>query len=175
LSPRSSSANPPQNSSRSTGRNMLGRLMQLDRVLLALMLAVDFSRSQEVRGVDLAKLFKDAEQSVHLGHCVVCKIAQVPQTDSELEEHHIAGKVCGRPNFPDTVTVCGPCHEYLSDHQKDWLVHRRDSAHRLSSYLFGWADIFDLLCQKSGRPRFVTLARRFRSQGWHIRNNVRGR
>jgi hypothetical protein len=129
--------------------------MQLDRVLLALNLAVQVSRSQEVKGVDLAKLFKDAEQCVHLGHCVVCKIAQASQTDSELEEHHIAGRVRGEPNFPDTVTVCGLCHEYLSDHQKDWLVYRKNAAHRLSSYLFGWADIFDLLYQRSGRPCFL--------------------
>jgi len=142
---------------------------------LVLKLAVEVSRSQEGKSVDLAELFKDAEQCVHLNHCVVCKIAQAPVTDSELEEHHIAGRVRGQPDFPDTVTVCGLCHEYLSDHQKDWLVYRKNAAHRLSSYLFGWADIFDLLYHKSGRPSFLSLARRFRSQGWHVRNNVRGK
>jgi hypothetical protein len=149
--------------------------MENDRVLLALRLALEAGRLGEPDVLDFAKLFKDAEQCVAVDHCAVCRIAQVPQTDSELEEHHIAGRVRGQPNFPDTVTVCGLCHEYLSDHQKDWLVHRRDSAHRLSSYLFGWADVFDLLCQKSGLPGFLRLARRFRSQGWHVRNNVRGR
>jgi hypothetical protein len=146
-----------------------------DRVLSALALAAEFEASLRLNGFDLAKLFKDAEQSVRCDHCIICKAAQVTQADLRLEEHHIAGRVRGQPNFPDTVTVCGLCHEYLSDHQKDWLVHRRDSAHRLSSYLFGWADIFDLLYQKSGRPSFLSLARTFRSQGWHLRNNVRGK
>ena len=144
-------------------------------MLLALKLAVEVSQSREGKNVDLAELFKDAEQCVHLNYCVVCKIAQAPETDSELEEHHIAGRVRGQPNFPDTVTVCDSCHEYLSDHEKDWLVHHRDPTYRLSSYLFGWADIFDLLHAKTGRPSFLSLARRFRSQGWHRRNNVRGR
>jgi hypothetical protein len=148
--------------------------MEQDRVLLALRLAMELGQSVKTSDLDLAKLLKEAEQNVHLGYCVVCKIAQVPQTDSELEEHHIAGRVRGQPNFPDTVTVCGLCHEYLSDHQKDWLVHRRDSAHRLSAYLFGWADIFDLLYERSGELCYLRLARRFRSQGWHVRNNVKG-
>jgi hypothetical protein len=78
-------------------------------------------------------------------------------------------------NFPDSITVCRQCHEDLSDHQKDWLVCGRSHSEKLSCYLYGWADIFDLLNQKSGRPCFLSLARKFRSQGWHIRNNARER
>jgi len=149
--------------------------MENDRVLLALRLALEAGRSCEPDGLDFAKLFKNAEQCVHSDRCVVCGIAQVPQTNAELEEHHIAGRVCGQANFSDTLTVCRRCHEHLSDHQKEWLVPKRDVAHRLSSYLFGWADIFDLLNQKSGRPCFLSLARKFRSQGWHIRNPAKER
>jgi len=145
--------------------------MENDRVLLALRLALEAGRSGEPDGFDFAKLFKDAEQCIHSDRCVVCEIAKVTQDASELEEHHVAGKM----NFPDSTTVCRKCHEHLSDHQKDWLVPKRDVAHRLSSYLFGWADFFDLLYQKSGRPCFLSLARKFRSQGWHIRNNARER
>jgi hypothetical protein len=145
--------------------------MENDRVLLALRLALEAGRSGEPDILDFAKLFKDAEQCVTVDQCAVCRIAQVPQTNAELQEHHVARKT----NFPDTVTVCLRCHEHLSDHQKNWLVNEADMAHRLSSYLFGWADIFDLLNRKSGRPCFLSLARKFRSQGWHVRNNARER
>ena len=147
--------------------------MEFDRVLSVLKLGIEVQESQGLAAFNienLVKLVKDAEQCIHSDCCVVCRIAQVPQTSTELEEHHIAGKT----NFPDTLTACRRCHEHLSDHQKDWLVHRRDTVHRLSSYLFGWADIFDLLYGKSGRPCFLSFARKFRSQGWHTRNGIKG-
>jgi len=149
--------------------------LEHDRVLLAIKLVIESDEPGDLNGLDLVGLFKDAEQCGHSDHCAVCEIAKVSQDGPELEEHHIAGKIRGEPNFPDTITVCLRCHEHLSDHQKDWLVDRNDPAVHLSSYLYGWADIFDLLYHKSDRPGFLRLARKFRSQGWHIRNKIKGR
>ena len=139
-------------------------------MLMASRLTVEASGSTEPEGIDLPRLFKDAEQCVRANHCVVCQIAQAPQGNSELEEHHIAGKIRGDPNFPDTVTICGHCHEYLSDHQKAWLLCCKAEAARLSCYFFGWADIFDLLYKLSGASGFEKLAEKFRCQGYYIRN-----
>jgi hypothetical protein len=142
---------------------------------MASRLTVDASGSAEPEGVDLPRLFKDAEQCVRADHCVVCQITQNPQGDSELEEHHIAGKTRGEPNFPDTITVCNRCHRYLSDHQRAWSSCSKNDAARLSSYFFGWADIFDLLYKLSGTSGFEKLAEKFRSQGYYIRNALRER
>jgi hypothetical protein len=80
--------------------------------------------------------------------------------------------VRGEPNYPDSITVCTSCHESLSDVQRSWLVSSRDPATRLSCYFFGWADVFTLLAQKSGKKFFYELASRFRAKGHHIRNRV---
>jgi hypothetical protein len=145
--------------------------MENDRVFLALKLVVEFGQSWEFKSHDLAKLFKDAEQCTQFDHCLICSIAGVTQIDPWREEHHIAG----RPNFPDTVTVCRRCHARLSDYQKNWLVHRKEDATRFSAYLFGWADFFDLISNKSGLSDFEKLASRFRAQGYYIRNRLHER
>jgi len=147
--------------------------MKPDRVLIASRLIADVEDERPVKNwnADLVRVIKDAEQSIEYDHCVICKIAQIPQRGSGLQEHHIAGKVLGRPNHQDTVTICDWCHKYLCDHQRAWLLCRRDNLIKLSSYFFGWADIFDLLFNLSGCSYFEELASKFRSQGWHIRNN----
>ena len=147
--------------------------MELDRVLTALKLGIEVQESQGLPGFNIenfVKLVKDAEQCIHSDCCVVCRIAQVPQTSCRLQEHHIAGKVLGKPNYPDTMTACDRCHAYLSDHQKAWLLCCKDKATRLSCYFFGWADVFDLLHNLSGTPDFEKLAEKLRCQGYYIRN-----
>jgi hypothetical protein len=79
--------------------------------------------------------------------------------------------VLGKPNFPDTLTLCRFCHGYPCDHQRAWLLCRRDKRTKLSCFFFGWADVFDLISNRSGQLCFQRLASRFRAQGWHIRNN----
>jgi len=146
--------------------------MEPDRVLTALKLAVEL---QESKGLvvlkieNLVKLIKDEEHCTGHDCCVICQTAEIPQASCRLEEHHIAGKVLGEPNFPDTITVCGRCHGYLSDHQRAWLLCCKDDATRLSCYFFGWADVFDLLHKLSGTPDFERLAQKFRCQGYYIR------
>ncbi len=144
--------------------------MRKDRVLLVLKLAAEVDQPTQLNGFDFANLAKDAEQHVHYEYCVICKIAGL-SIECNLEEHHVAGRV----NFPDTITVCSRCHNHLSDHQKYWLLRRNNKEFRLSAYIFGWADVFDLLHEKTTSPYFLGLARKFRSQGWHIRNKLRER
>lgn len=143
--------------------------MPYDRVLLALQLAAELDES-DPKGVNLAKWLKDAEQCLHLDHCLICSAAQTPLIDCSLEEHHVAGRARGKPYLPDTVTICQPCHVNLTDYQKRWLVQTRDADHQLSGYLFGWADIFDLLYEKTGVSCFLRLGRKFRAKAWHLRN-----
>jgi hypothetical protein len=150
--------------------------MELDRVLTALRLIVEVEETGQLTELnisDLVKLVKDAEQGIEHDYCLICRTTGATQADPHVEQHHVAGKVVGEPDIPDTVTVCGDCHNYLSDHQRAWLIHSRDRAYRFSSYFFGWADIFDLLFVMSGVSSFKRLAEKFRSQGWHIRNNPR--
>jgi len=147
--------------------------MEPDRVLTVLRLGTEVQESHGLATFTIenfAKLVKDAEQCIHSDCCEVCRIAQVPQASCRLQEHHIAGKVLGEPNYPDTMTVCDRCHAYLSDHQKAWLLCCKDEAVRLSCYFFGWTDVFDLLHKLSGTPDFERLAEKFRSQGYYIRN-----
>jgi hypothetical protein len=149
--------------------------MEFDRVLTVLKLGIEV---QELHGLavfnieNLVKLVEDAEHCTRHDCCVVCLTAEVPQASCRLEEHHIAGKVLGEANFPDTMTVCDRCHRYLSDHQRAWLLCCRDEAIRLSCYFFGWADVFDLLRRLSGTPDFERLAEKFRCQGYYIRNTL---
>jgi len=147
--------------------------MELDRVLTLLRLGIEVQESQRLPGFNienLAKLVNDAEHYTRHDYCVVCLTAEVSQVSCRLEEHHIAGKVLGEPNFPDTMTVCDRCHGYLSDHQRAWLLCCKDEATRLSCYFFGWADVFDLLHRLSGTPDFERLAEKFRCQGYYIRS-----
>jgi hypothetical protein len=105
--------------------------------------------------------------------CQICELVAQPKTSPrQLQRHHIAGKMHGEPNYPDSITVCAGCHKYLSDVQRSWLVFRKDPATRLSCYFFGLADIFTLLAQKSGKKFFHELASRFRAKGYHMRNAV---
>jgi hypothetical protein len=121
----------------------------------------------------IVKLIVEAERYSRHSKCQICEL--VPQLNTsprQFQQHHVAGKVHGEPNYPDSITVCPDCHELLSDVQRSWLVSRKDPAMRLSSYFFGWADVFNLLAQKSGKKFFRELATRFRAKGYHIRNTV---
>jgi hypothetical protein len=152
--------------------------MELDRVLTALKLGIEVQESQGLAAFNIenfVKLVKDAERRTKHDYCVVCLTAEVPQASCRLEEHHIAGKVLGEPNYLDTMTVCDRCHAYLGDHQRAWLLCCKDDVTRLSCYFFGWADVFDLLHKLSGTPDFERLAEKFRSQGYYIRNTFGGR
>lgn len=105
--------------------------------------------------------------------CQICELAaQLKTNPRQLQQHHVAGKVRGEPNYPDSITVCTSCHESLSDIQRSWLISRTDPATRLSCYFFGLADIFTLLAQKSGKKFFRKLASQFRAKGHYIRNRV---
>ncbi len=137
---------------------------------MALKLAADLDQPTQLNGFDFANLLKDAEQRVHYEYCVICKVAGL-SIDRNLEKHHIAGRV----NFHDTITVCSRCHDHLSDHQKYWLLRRNDKEFRSSAYIFGWADVFDLLHERTSSSYFLGLAQKFRSQGWRIRNKLRER
>ena len=150
--------------------------MELDRALIALRLIMEMQetgRFNESVMSALIQLIKDAQQCVDHDYCVICRIAFFRQVSSTLQTHHVGGKVRGEPNFPDCLPVCGKCHKYLSNHQRSWLVNQADNAPRLSSYFFGWADVFDLIGRKSKASDFEELAEKFRSQGWYIRNNLR--
>ena len=68
--------------------------MDSDRILMALRLVGEVETSlPKPDSVNPAKLFKDAEQCVQHHHCVACHLAETIQSDSELQQHHIAGKV----------------------------------------------------------------------------------
>ena len=152
-------------------------LRTIDQVLTALRLITEVKqrgdRPPGLRELTLTKLIKDAEQSTRYDHCVICEFAGEHKRAPDLQQHHIAGKFNGRPNFEDTVTVCSRCHDYLSDHQKTWLNGRRDITLKFASYLCGWSDVFELLFSKTGLFYFRALASKFRSQAWHLRNASR--
>jgi len=145
-------------------------LMEPDRVLLLLklMLELDTSVIQSDLLNSVVKVVKEAQLCVRSSYCVVCRIVRVKEGDPILQDHHVAGKVRGRPNFDDTTTVCSSCHESLCDRQKRW--HLTEPGYRLSSWFYGWADIFDLLYEKSESEFFACLARKLRSKGWDMRN-----
>lgn len=149
----------------------------IDRVLTALRLITEVEERGDgpatLRELILTRLIKDAEQSTRHDHCVICEVAGEHKRVSDLQQHHIAGKFNGRPNFEDIITVCSRCHDYLSDHQKSWLNSQRDPASKLVSYLCGWSDVFELLFSKTGLFYFRDLASKFRSQAWHLRNASR--
>ncbi len=127
------------------------------------------SEVKRLEELDLVKLIKNAEQQTNYNNCILCEISDIPKSNSKLEQHHITGKI----NYNDTITVCLECHEFLSDHQQDWLPIKKCKADLLPSYFFGWADIFDLLYNKTSSLYFLKLARKFRSQACHLRRTTR--
>lgn len=150
----------------------------IDKLLTALRLIAEvddeYRHLAKPVGLNVVKLLKDAEQRLNFHYCVLCQLT-VPwprQTNVELQQHHISGKVRAEPHCLDVVAVCNFCHARLSDHQRDWLIHRNGTPTRLSCYFFGWADIFDLLAYKSGYSYFEKIASRFRAQGYYIRNRI---
>ena|SRR5208282_1773550 len=117
------------------------------------------------------KLMIDAKHCVERKSCTLCNcVGASGLTLDGLQQHHIAGKLHGQPNFNDTLTVCRLCHQFLTDHQRAWLLSRNEPSIRVSSYFFGWADIFDLLHCMSKKLLFKNLATRFRAKGYDIRN-----
>jgi hypothetical protein len=148
-----------------------------DALLIALKLIAEVIEEEPLEGLEycnLSKLLKDAQECLNFPYCILCHITgRWPRQKSIiLQQHHVAGKVQGNPNQPDTISVCQRCHDYLSDHQRSWLLYRKDQVTRLSCYFFGWADIFELLSNKSGLLYFERLGARFRSQGFYIRNRL---
>ena len=145
-----------------------------DGFLIALRLVKESesdNKSQENPNLDIVNLLIDAKDCVERRFCILCQFVGVSSnTTSNLQQHHIAGKVYGQPNFHDTITVCDQCHNFLTDHQRAWLINLKDPPLRLSSYFFGWANIFDLLYYMSEISLFENLARRFRAKGYDIRN-----
>ncbi|MFC1506399.1 hypothetical protein ACFLQ6_04940 [Thermoproteota archaeon] len=142
--------------------------MKHDRVLMAFKLTSEVDDEvKRPEEFDLVKIIKNAEQQTIYDNCILCEISVVSQSDSKLEQHHIAGKI----NFNDTITVCLECHDFLSKHQKYWLPKKKSSLNRLSSYFYGWADVFDLLHNKTGSSYFENLANKFCSQAYHLRIN----
>jgi hypothetical protein len=76
-------------------------------------------------------------------------------TDSVLEQHHVAG----RSNYPDTITLCGTCHDELSQvYQPKWIQTQRKP---LTYYFLGWSDVFHVIWQKTGCPYFFELSKTF--------------
>ncbi|MGO9643680.1 MAG: hypothetical protein ACLPY5_02915, partial [Candidatus Bathyarchaeia archaeon] len=143
-----------------------------DGFLIALRLVAESdNKSQEKSNLDTVKLLINAKHCVEQRFCTLCQFVGVPfVTSSPLQQHHIAGKVYGQPNFYDTITVCDQCHSFLTDYQRAWLINRKAPPLRLSSYFFGWANIFDLLYYMSEISLFENLARRFRAKGYDVRN-----
>ena len=142
--------------------------MKNDRVLMAIKLISEIENEVErPEELDLVKLIKNSEQQTNYIDCILCEISGVSQSNSKLEQHHISGKI----NYSDTITVCLECHDFLSKHQKYWLPKKKNSPNRLSSYLYGWADVFDLLHTKTGITYFERLANKFCSQAYHLRIN----
>jgi hypothetical protein len=149
--------------------------MEPDRVLLflKLMVELDTGALQSDLLNSVVRMVKEAQLRVCHSYCVVCRVAQVRQGDPILQEHHVAGKVRGQPNFNDTMTVCSSCHEPLCDRQKSWQP--TEHGHELPSWFYGWADVFDLLYEKSNTEFFACLARKLRFKGWDMRNAYHSR
>lgn len=134
---------------------------------MALKLIMQTAESETIKQIDeIIGLIKQAEQHIRYQNCATCKISGASQINQKLEEHHIGGKA----NFDDTVTVCLDCHDFLSDHQKAWLPTKKTRSNEIISYFLGWADIFDLLYKKTMVFCFLKLARKFRSQVYHLRS-----
>lgn len=132
---------------------------------MKLLLSID---SLAPRDLDLISILENAEKRTRYDYCVVCKISGDWQMGfrNSLEEHHVAG----RANYADTISVCGNCHAFLSDHQKTWLTIDEDESMRVSCYLYGLSDFFDLLFRRTSNTYLDQLASRFRSQGYYLRN-----
>jgi hypothetical protein len=98
---------------------------------------IDGSATERIRS-RIVKLAVEASDSSRHSICQICELVAQPKTNPrQLQQHHVAGKVDGEPNYPDSVTVCTSCHEWLSDFQRSWLVSRKDPATQLSYYFFG--------------------------------------
>ena len=96
------------------------------------------------------RLVKEAEQCIAHESCVLC-----PSVHSNLEQHHVAGKA----NYPDTITLCEPCHDELSQiYQPTWLPWVLTP---LACYVIGWRDIFHLIWVKTNNSYFLELAKKF--------------
>ena len=149
--------------------------MEFDRILEARRLIAEVddeaTRSSELISLDLTNLLKDASDCKNRDYCVVCQIIGKPANPrTGLQEHHIAGKVYGQPNFSDTIPVCtDSCHRHLSEFHDAWYSRSTNTSTRLSCYFFGWADIFLLLHIRSGLPYFEILAAKFRAKGRDLR------
>jgi len=129
------------------------------------------TRPNELHSLDLTNLLKEASECKNPDYCVVCQIiGKSANPRTRLQEHHVAGKVYGQPNFSDTIPVCTePCHRCLSEFHDAWYTRSTDLNTRLSCYFFGWADLFLLLYIRSGLPYFEILAAKFRAKGRDLR------
>jgi hypothetical protein len=146
--------------------------LAFDRILEAQRLIVEVDdespRPKELNWVDFTALMKDAADRVNHGYCVICRIAGTSGLPDEL--HHIAGKINGEPNLPDTIPVCVKlCHRQLSELHDAWYSRSTDLNTRLSCYFYGWSDVFLILHIRSGLPYFEKLAGKFRAKGRDLR------
>jgi hypothetical protein len=149
--------------------------MQNDRILIALRLIAEVEDEARLftkfKDHNIVKLIKEAEEAIPKSNCTLCHVSGKPQPTQKLEQHHISGKLRGIPIYPDTITVCPVCHAFLNDHQRSWLKNKKGNGDQSSNYFYGFADIFELLYNKTGQLYFGILARKFRSQAWHLRNS----
>ena len=111
-------------------------------------------------------LIVEAYKQAVSDRCVLCEIAG-KASNASLEQHHIAG----RNNQPDSLPVCVPCHNLLSEKQKKWQSHKDDSCIQLSSYFNGLSDICELLWETTGQEHLQSLSSEFTNRAWSIRNS----
>jgi len=130
---------------------------EADRVLRAIALVVQLEEllqfPRNIPAPHPIVLIKQAEQRLTTTNCTVCGAHGVP-----LQQHHIAGKA----NSPDTITLCEPCHDELTNiYQPKWLPWRNAERNPLECYFFGWSDIFHLLWLQNRHPYFRELSKAF--------------
>ncbi|HYW01588.1 MAG TPA: hypothetical protein VE862_08970, partial [Candidatus Acidoferrum sp.] len=100
--------------------------MDFDQILEARRLIAEVddetTRPNELHSLDLTNLLKEASECKNPDYCVVCQIiGKSANPRTRLQEHHVAGKVYGQPNFSDTIPVCTePCHRCLSEFHDAW-------------------------------------------------------
>jgi len=112
------------------------------------------------------RLIVEAYRQVDSRRCLVCEIVGKPN-NAQLEKHHIAG----RSQWSDSLTVCVPCHNLLTEKQKKWQNDIDDSRIRLSSYFNGLGDICELLWEFTCQEYLHSLSKEFTNRAWSIRHS----
>jgi hypothetical protein len=131
--------------------------LQVDRIQLAAAKVVELEeRIPFPAGPSVPhpiRMIKEAEQQLTATHCIACGRSGV-----SLEQHHIAG----RANLPDTIALCKPCHDELTNiYQTKWIPWADAERDPLECFFLGWSDIFHLLWQKTRHQYFYELSKTF--------------